>query len=174
MMLTAAMAACSQRVTPEEEYADQPRERPLLPAGEAPVMPAPGGATPMMPGGRPAAGGAAASGPGVDVTIELARGGAPPASGAILFVFVRPEGVTSGPPLAVRRVERPDFPMSFEIGPADAMMPGTVFPDRVQVQARLDQDGVVTTTAPGDWSARSDPVAPGGEATLVLSPSDGT
>ena len=153
-------AACSQRVTPEEEYARQARERPLLPASDAVPVEAPA-AGPTM---GTAAGGA--SDADIEVTIETAPGGA--GDGGVLFVFVRPAGVTAGPPLAVQRISSPRFPLTLTIGPANAMMPGTEFPDLVTVQARLDQDGDAMTEGSADGSAASDPIAPGGTVRLLL------
>jgi len=151
--------ACSQRVTPEEEYAGS--ERPLLPAsavmGEGPEAGPPQEAGPQPPAGEDA----------IRVTVERATAGAA-AAGAVLFVFVRPPGVLEGPPLAVRRIPGPDLPLTLTIGPGDAMIPGTTFPASVVVHGRLDLDGNAMTSGPDDWAAASDPVAPGGEARLVL------
>lgn len=156
--------ACSQRVTPEEEYAGS--DRPLLPAsavlGEGQEAGSPREAGPPPPAG----------GDAIRVTVEQAAGGAPAAS-AVLFVFVRPPGVLEGPPLAVRRIAGPDLPLTLTIGPGDAMIAGTTFPASVVVHGRLDLDGNAMTTGPDDWAAASDPVAPGGEARLVLEPPRG-
>lgn len=148
--------ACSQRVTPEDEYAEQARERPLMPASAAPVeAPAPPTGTSTEP---------------VSVAVEWAPGPEPDVDAAVLFVIVRPEGQTAGPPLAVRRIPRPEIPLTVEIGPDDAMIAGTLFPDRVVVEARIDQDGIATTRGAGDWSSQAEPAVPGGEARLVLTP----
>jgi hypothetical protein len=159
--LVAALAtACSQRVTPEEEYAQQERERPLVSLdGSSP-------AAARAP--APAAGSAASPATEEDAaqtirgTIEAPAG----AAGGVLFVFVRAAGATGGPPLAVQRIPSPTFPRAFAIGPADAMIAGGPFPDRVTVEARLDGDGNAMTAEPGDLSARSE-AAPG-DSGLVL------
>ena len=57
--LLVAGLACSQRVEPEDEYAERERERPLLPSSAAPAALIdgsgnPGGPSGAMPG-RPAA-----------------------------------------------------------------------------------------------------------------------
>lgn len=148
LSISLLVAACSQRVTPEEEYARQARERPLLPAEAA------------VPARAPAATDA-----DIGVTIESAPG---MEGGGVLFVFVRAAGVTMGPPLAVQRIPAPRFPLTLTIGPADAMIPGTEFPDRVVVQARLDEDGDATTEGPRDGIAASESVEPGGTVRLVL------
>jgi hypothetical protein len=148
--------ACSQRVTPEEEYAAWERERPLMPASQVQEI---------EPGAEPGAG----SDEAVAVTVEWP--GPPDAqasSSDVLFVFARQVGVSSGPPLAVRRIPAPTFPARIEIGSADAMIPGTRFPDRVSIQARLDRDGDASTAGSDDWAGTSEPVAPGGEVRLVL------
>ncbi|HUP00390.1 MAG TPA: hypothetical protein VM737_02590 [Gemmatimonadota bacterium] len=144
-VLTAAgLAACSQRVTPEDEYSRQESGRPLLSPAEAPS-------------------------PGPIDRAEV-RGtiGAPPDAGqpeppAVLFLVVRRAGATGGPPLAAQRLPAGPFPVAFAIGPADAMLAGTEFPERVTVEARLDRDGDPLTSDPGDWTAGSGPVAPGTE-----------
>ncbi len=143
---TLIAVACSQRVVPEEEYASSERERPLLSPAEAPRGFAVGDerAVPVEP-----LEGTIVSGPGA------------PSSRAVLFLYVRPAEGASGPPLAALRLPAGGLPQDFAIGPGDAMLPGTVFPERVTVEARLDQDGDPLTIGPRDWTARSQPVAPG-------------
>ncbi len=164
------VAGCSQRATPEDEYARTPDDRPTLPASAAPpaLVQGPGA---MTPGGASAGAGAEAD-ESADVrgTIALADGAAPPPSG-VLFLFVRAVGQTSGPPLAVQRLAVGSFPLPFEIGPGDAMIPGTTFPEQITVEARIDADGNAMSRGPGDLSARSQPIAPGSEGVqLVLAP----
>ena len=147
------LAACSQRVTPEEEFAQQERERPL-------IQVEPGAATIPAP---PAAGPAAGSAAGPEDAAQTIRGTieAPPGTGGgVLFLFVRAAGATGGPPLAAQRIPSPSFPLAFAIGPEDAMMDGGPFPERVTIEVRLDGDGNAMTEAPGDLSARSE-AAPG-------------
>lgn len=128
-------AACSQRVEPEEEA------EPVVAARQA-VRQTPG--------------------PGMQLQGMIAAGPeAPRSDTAVLFVVVRPAAASGGPPLAALRLPAEGFPQAFAIGPADAMIPGTVFPERVIVEARLDQDGDPLTRGADDWAARSGPVAPG-------------
>jgi hypothetical protein len=148
-------ASCSQRVTPEEEFAQQERERPLVQvepgAMRAPAPPAAGreDATQTIRG-----------------TIEAPAG----TGGGVLFLFVRPAGASGGPPLAAQRIPSPSFPLEFAIGPQDAMMDAGPFPERVTIEARLDGDGNAMTEEPGDLSARSE-AAPGAtDLGLALSP----
>src|SRR5262249_56412629 len=82
------------------------------------------------PGGAPGPSNEAArsGGRSVSGTVELdpgAQGAVTPQ--AVLFVFVREAGFGAGPPVAVRRIASPSFPVHFEIGEADAMM-GQPFP----------------------------------------------
>ncbi len=87
--------------------------------------------------------------------------------GARLFVFVRPEGQTSGPPLAVKRYDSYRLPFEFTIGPADAMMDGIPFEGPLTLSARLDADGS-PKSGPGDIEGRI-AVMPGAKnVTLVL------
>lgn len=87
--------------------------------------------------------------------------------GARLFVFVRPEGQTSGPPLAVKRYDGYRLPFEFTIGPADAMMEGIPFEGSLTLSARLDADGS-PKSGPGDIEGRV-VVSPGAKnVTLVL------
>ena len=144
--------ACSQRVTPEEEYARQERERPLLSPAEA-------GSPPRTEAldGQEIRGAIEAPMDGGIADARIAG------DSAVLFLFVRPAGATGGPPLAAQRLPVGPFPMDFAIGPGDAMLVGTSFPERVTVEVRLDRDGDPLTTGPGDWSARSGSIEPGAE-----------
>lgn len=155
-------AACSQRVSTEEEFAQQERERPLvtMPTG------APGG-TAGAPGGPMSDPPEVAADPAQEIrgTIEAPVN----ATGGVLFLFVRPAGATGGPPLAVKRIPSPTFPLEFAIGPEDAMVASGPFPESVTLEARLDGDGNAMTEEPGDLSARIE-TAPGASGvTLPLS-----
>ena len=68
---------------------------------------------------------------------------------ARLFIFARPQGVESGPPLAVKRHGIFEFPFDFEIGQLNTMMEGTKFEGTMNLTARLDQDGN-RKSSPGD------------------------
>jgi cytochrome c-type biogenesis protein CcmH len=103
----------------------------------------------------------AAGGRTISGTVELdpsGQGAMTPQ--AVLFVFVREAGFGAGPPVAVRRIASPQFPVRFEIGEADAMM-GQPFPNELLVEARLDGDGDPTTRPPTDPKARVDDVKVG-------------
>jgi cytochrome c-type biogenesis protein CcmH len=66
-----------------------------------------------------------------------------------LYVMVRNAGVP-GPPVAVKRIPDPSFPVRFEIGSADVMMQGTPLVGPFELSARLDQDGNPMTKSGGD------------------------
>jgi hypothetical protein len=66
-----------------------------------------------------------------------------------LFIFARPEGVLRGPPLAVIRLEKGEFPYPFRLGQDNVMMPGAVFEGNVTLTVRLDKDGDAKA-GPGD------------------------
>jgi tetratricopeptide (TPR) repeat protein len=86
---------------------------------------------------------------------------------AILYVIARAEGVTSGPPAAVKRLLANRFPMEIDIGSADSMM-GQPMPSKVRLEVRLDSDGDATTKTPGDPVAVQDGVSAGSRVALVL------
>jgi hypothetical protein len=154
-------AACSQRVTTEEEFARQERERPLVSAESVRRPPLVAGDESAAPVEAPDDAAQTIRG-----TIDAPAG----ATGGVLFLFVRPAGATGGPPLAVQRVPSPTFPREFVIGPQDAMVAGGPFPDRITIEARLDQDGNAMTEGPDDLSARSE-TAPGSTGVaLTLAP----
>jgi len=81
----------------------------------------------------------------VEVAPELA-GRVP--GGGVLFLIARSGG--GGPPLAVVRVADPSFPLTFEIGPGNRMIPSIPFAGELTLTARLDQDGDAASRAPGD------------------------
>lgn len=85
-----------------------------------------------------------------------------------LYIMVRNAGVP-GPPVAVKKIADPRFPLSFEVGPADVMMAGTPLVGPFDLSARLDQDGDPMTKAAGDLiSKRGLTGVPVGAADLVL------
>ncbi len=125
------------------------------------------------PASADAAVGASDSGGGAPIAgrIELAPelAGERP-EGAILFVIARPQGARGGPPLAVLRIEAPTFPLEFEIGPGDVMIPSMRFEGPISLTARLDADGNAMTHGGTDLSsAVAEALAPGTTGvTLIL------
>jgi hypothetical protein len=83
-----------------------------------------------------------------------------------LFIFARPEGVLRGPPLAVIRLEKGEFPYPFRLGQDNVMMPGAVFEGNVTLTVRLDKDGDAKA-GPGDIQG-SKTVAVGKENIALL------
>ena len=71
-------------------------------------------------------------------------------SKATLFIIARPAGVEAGPPLAVKKIDQPVFPLSYVIGAENVMMQGTPFTGKINLTVRLDNDGNPTTRTPGD------------------------
>ncbi len=80
--------------------------------------------------------------------------------GAVLFVIAR--RAAGGPPLAVKRIAQPRFPLEFAIGPEDRMLESVPFAGPMLLSARLDSDGNATTRQSGDLRAlAAAPVRPG-------------
>jgi cytochrome c-type biogenesis protein CcmH len=139
---------------------------PSLPGDPHASVPAPGSsAAPLAsapsstgaPGARAPAP-VAASGTGVAGTLELdASLQASPLQAATVFITLRAAGVTSGPPVAVKRLPGGSFPLAFSIGAADSMM-GQELPERVRIEARADADGDPLTRPASDPVGRADDV----------------
>ena len=73
----------------------------------------------------------------------------------VLFVIVRrPQGPPR--PLAVKRIDGPRFPVSFEITNHDIMVEGSELRGMVDVVARLDKDGRAGPAQSGDLEGHSD------------------
>lgn len=71
---------------------------------------------------------------------------------AVLFIIAHRAGSKAGPPLAVKKVERPVFPLAYSLGPENVMMQGTPFSGKVLLSARLDKDGNPMTKEAGNLS----------------------
>ncbi len=122
---------------------------------------APGGpdtrpGTAAAPSGRAASSAAAISGTvmlGPDVP------GGPVQSGALYIIARR----GAGPPLAVKRIEAPRFPVAYTLGPEDAMLPGRPVDGDLEIVARLSRSGAAGPAGPGDLEGRfpGNPVRPG-------------
>jgi hypothetical protein len=111
---------------------------------------------------------AAESGAPIRGTLRLAPEleGAQP-SGGVLFLIART--TTPGPPLAVKRIEAPRFPLDFEIGPADRMLASVPFTGPLLLTARLDSDGNATSRTPGDLQGgAADSVSPGASGVEIV------
>ncbi len=133
------------------------------------ISPFEGGPPPSAPMARSTSPAPAAQGPSLRVTVSLDPAHAEGADGT-LFVILRPAGSPNqGPPVAVKKLDRPSFPAEVELGPADVMMPGVPLTGPFDVYARLDRDGNAMTKGAGDLvSARPTTGAtPGGEPVRV-------
>ncbi|TKB70388.1 MAG: hypothetical protein E8D45_13295 [Nitrospira sp.] len=102
----------------------------------------------------------------VSITPELASKVAPT---DVLFVIVRRPGGAPRP-LAVKRIEGPRFPVSFEITNKDVMVQGSELRGMVDVVARLDKDGRAGPPQPGDLEGQfeKNPTLPGGTNLQIL------
>ena len=76
-------------------------------------------------------------------------------SQAVLFIIARPAGGGGGPPLAVKKIEQPVFPLSYALGSENVMMQGMPFAGKVNISVRLDKDGNPTTRQPGDLTGET-------------------
>ncbi len=118
---------------------------------------------------KPAGGGAAAAGAGVEVGVELAAALAGKSSPEdTVFIFAR---AAEGPrmPLAILRKRASDLPAAFALDDSMAMAPGmnlSAFP-QVVVGARVSKSGNATPQS-GDLEGSSAPVKPGASGVLVV------
>jgi cytochrome c-type biogenesis protein CcmH len=173
-LLLCAGVACDRKLEPydPDEKPAPPDLSKIFPEGaeraqqaesqaEAGMPTAPRGAPPMGARAAPA------SGDPVRGTVEIAeelRARVP--EGGVLFVIARSEG--GGPPLAVKRIVDPEFPLDFEIGPADRMIQQMPFAGALRLSARLDADGNATTRSAGDLQGSVEaPVEPGAEGIRI-------
>jgi cytochrome c-type biogenesis protein CcmH len=71
-------------------------------------------------------------------------------SRAALFIIARQAGGSTGPPLAVKKIDKPTFPLHYSIGPDNVMMQGTPFAGKLTLTVRLDKDGNAMTREAGN------------------------
>ena len=111
------------------------------------------------------------SGAVVSGTIRLANGlDERIGSNAVLFVIARPAPV-GGPPLAVKRLDISDFPLSYTLTQGDAMIEINWSEiDALYVSAKIDADGRVGGSKAGDMEGiyPKNPVAPGAVEVDIL------
>lgn len=74
------------------------------------------------------------------ITVDQEVVGKMPMKGS-LFLFAKAEGATGEPPVAVKKIESPRFPLEFSLGPKDVMIPGTELKGPLQIVARLSPSG---------------------------------
>jgi cytochrome c-type biogenesis protein CcmH len=68
---------------------------------------------------------------------------------ATLFIIAR-RAETGGPPLAVKKIEPPSFPVSYSLGAENLMIQGSSFTGKMNISARLDKDGDPMTREAGN------------------------
>lgn len=75
-------------------------------------------------------------------------------STAALFLIARPANQESGPPLAVKRVQQPTFPVELRLEDSDSMLPQRPVSgfEELQLQARVSITGQPIASA-GDWQS---------------------
>jgi cytochrome c-type biogenesis protein CcmH len=151
---------------------EQPRQPDLskiFPAGAERAERAQPGLMDAPGSGRGAAPVAAAvSGDPIQGTVRIAPDlAASVPDGAVLFLIAR--NAAGGPPLAVKRIAAPEFPLDFEIGPADRMIQTMPFAGELMLSARVDADGNATSRTPGDLQgAATALVRPGARGVEVV------
>lgn len=74
---------------------------------------------------------------------------------ATLFIIARPADAPGGPPLAVKKIDTPTFPLSYSLGRENVMIQGTPFSGKLLISVRLDRDGNPMTREPGDLFGES-------------------
>ena len=113
--------------------------------------------------------------PGVDVEIILSSEAVqglpqPLPAAAVLFVIVRPQAETAGPPLGVARVDQLEFPIGITIDDRHAMLPQRLLSGqpRLRLQARLSLSGQ-PGAQPGDWESQSVDITAENPGSVTLS-----
>ena len=175
LLAAAALLGCDRNLEPFDA-SEEPREPDLskiFPEGAeraaqaGPGLPAPPGQAPGRGAPPLAAEGGRGGGDPISGTVRLADGLPAVPDGAVLFIIAR-RG-EAGPPLAVKRIAAPSFPLDFTLGPEDRMIQALPFEGPLRISARLDADGNATTRAPGDLQgAAPDTVEPGATGVPVL------
>ena len=89
---------------------------------------------------------------------------------AVLFIIARSGGAAGGPPLAVKKIERPVFPLTYTLGPEDVMMQGMPLSGKIAISVRLDGDGNAMTRQPGDLIGeyKNNPVVVGAQKVDIV------
>ena len=152
LLLLTASAGCDRRLEPWIDKAEEPpvAERPVqIPGLSAPIVRSqPRSGLAPVPAAMASTRGAGAAIRGtlrLDDEEELRPGG-------VLFLIARTS--ETGPPLAVQRLPVGPFPMDFEIGSRDVMIPGLAFAGKIRLTARVDADGDPLTTDARELSGR--------------------
>lgn len=90
-------------------------------------------------------------------------------NGAVLYIVIRAPGPAMGPPLGVRRVMAPSFPLEVTIDDNDSMLQERPISSEVeiQLQARVSLNGS-PAALPGDWQSDSKSVERATASLVVL------
>lgn len=139
LLLTASCLACGGSAAPRTAASAAPSDSgDLKPIGtrEAPT-------TQGLPPGHPPIGSAAPGGPASDrgqgsVSGKVALSPKLSAGASDVLYLIAKQGPTT---LAVRRIEKPAFPLEFELTGADAMVSGVPFAGPVDIVARVSRTG---------------------------------
>jgi len=91
------------------------------------------------------------------------------ANGAVLYIMIRGPGPAMGPPLGVRRVTSPNFPLEITITDSDSMMKERMISSEpeIRVQARVSLTGT-PAAQPGDWNSEAKTVELASASMVVL------
>jgi hypothetical protein len=89
---------------------------------------------------------------------------------AVLFIIARSGGAGGGPPLAVKKIDRPVFPLTYTLGPENVMMQGMPLSGKIAISVRLDADGNAMTRQPGDLIGeyKNNPVEAGAQKVDIV------
>ena len=89
---------------------------------------------------------------------------------AALFIIARPAAGAGGPPLAVRKIDKPTFPLTYSLSQENVMMQGIPFTGKINLTVRLDKDGNPTTRVAGDLTGeyKKNPVEVGAKNADVI------
>ncbi len=161
MLVLAALVACDRRLAPYLPPEQEPE--PLTEAVRIPGLDNPAPSERRLE--------TQPSGNSIRGRIRLAAGAT--AGEGVLYVIARGPG--GGPPLAVKRLPVENFPVAFELGPADVMVAGRPFAGPIQLSARVDRDGNPMTREPGELSGEVvGTLEPGArDIEILLRPADG-
>lgn len=91
------------------------------------------------------------------------------ANGAVLYIIIRSSGPAMGPPLGVKRVTSPSFPLEVTITDQDSMLAERKISSeqQIQLQARVSLSGSPTAQS-GDWQSDAKTVELASASLVVL------
>ena len=124
-------------------------------------------------GGLPAETATEKGWPGLEITVALSASASASLPqlprGAVLFVIARQDGAAGGPPLGVRRIAGPVFPVQLTMTDSDSMMPQRPISQNsgITLQARLSLNGGPLPVA-GDWQSAPVQADSGSDAAAQL------